>query len=272
MGRKFIIDDKKFHRVIFWKVWTNWENVGLHNSKLYWNCTIWRFIRRKQDLIRYKMGRKFIIDDKIFHRVIFWKVCTNWENVGLHNSKLYWNCTIWRFIRRKQDLIRYKMGRHFIIDDKNSIGWYSGKSVQTEKTWVCATQNCIEIVRDGKFFRKIIDAQLSEIEDDGGEKYRSEITKLWRWARENRNRCSGQESKGISRRWKRKRYLLPVERKSRTTLWAIIFKTRGRSMSRKKSVRGRSQSEKFNRPPCKYFLKGPCTKPLCESLEGWRTT
>ena len=35
-------------------------------------------------------------------------------------------------------------------------------------------------------------------------------------------------------------------------------------MSRKRNARGRSQSEKFNRPPCKYFLKGTCTKSPCE--------
>ena len=40
--------------------------------------------------------------------------------------------------------------------------------------------------------------------------------------------------------------------------------TRGRSVSRKRNARGRSQFEKFNRPPCKYFLKGTCTKSHCE--------
>ena len=35
-------------------------------------------------------------------------------------------------------------------------------------------------------------------------------------------------------------------------------------MSRKRSVRGRSQSEKFNRPPCKDFLKCICTKSLSD--------
>ena len=38
------------------------------------------------------------------------------------------------------------------------------------------------------------------------------------------------------------------------------LKTRGRSVSRRRNARGRSQSVKFNRPPCKYFLKGTCTK------------
>ena len=41
-------------------------------------------------------------------------------------------------------------------------------------------------------------------------------------------------------------------------------KTRDGSLSRKRNARGRSPSEKSNRPPCKYFLKGTCTKSLCE--------
>ena len=35
-------------------------------------------------------------------------------------------------------------------------------------------------------------------------------------------------------------------------------------MSRKRNARGRSQSGKFNRPPCEYFLKGTCTRSPCE--------
>ena len=54
--------------------------------------------------------------------------------------------------------------------------------------------------------------------------------------------------------------------KAEPTSEPISSKTRGRSVSKRKerNVRGRSQSEKFNRPPCKYFLKGTCTKSLCE--------
>ena len=43
-----------------------------------------------------------------------------------------------------------------------------------------------------------------------------------------------------------------------------LQKARGGSVSRKRNARGRSQSENFNRPPCKYFLKGTCTKSPCE--------
>ena len=41
-------------------------------------------------------------------------------------------------------------------------------------------------------------------------------------------------------------------------------KTRDRGESSKRNARGRSQSEKFNRPQCKYFLRGTCTKSPCE--------
>ena len=53
------------------------------------------------------------------------------------------------------------------------------------------------------------------IEDNGEEESRWEtsITKLWRQARENWNRSSGQESKGDTLRWRSIRYLSPAERK-----------------------------------------------------------
>ena len=52
-----------------------------------------------------------------------------------------------------------------------------------------------------------ISMPIIEIQDNCEEKYRSEtsITKLWSQARENCNRSSGQESKGINRRWGRKK-------------------------------------------------------------------
>ena len=40
--------------------------------------------------------------------------------------------------------------------------------------------------------------------------------------------------------------------------------TRGRSASRKRSVRGRSQTGRILRQPCRYFLKGTCTRSPCE--------
>ena len=34
------------------------------------------------------------------HRMMFWKACTNWEYESLINSKMYWNCTTWKSIRK----------------------------------------------------------------------------------------------------------------------------------------------------------------------------
>ena len=106
------------------------------------------------------------------------------------------------------------MGRSFIVYVKDTIWWCPEKSLHIEDTRVCATQDSIGIVRDGDSSEDI-DAQLSKIEDDGEKKQRSEtpIAKHWRQTRENRNRSRGQESKGLNWRWKRKRYLLPVERR-----------------------------------------------------------
>ena len=106
------------------------------------------------------------------------------------------------------------MGRSSTLYVKDSIWWCLGKSVHIEDTWVRAAQNRIGIVRHGDSSEDI-DAQLSNIEDTGEKEYRSEITivKLWRQSREDWNRSSGQELKGIKWRWRRKRYLLPVERK-----------------------------------------------------------
>ena len=47
-------------------------------------------------------------------------------------------------------------------------------------------------------------------------------------------------------------------------------KIRGGSVWRKRNARGRSQSEKFSRPPCKYFLNGICTKSPCECWQSSR--
>ena len=105
--------------------------------------------------------------------------------------------------------------KFYYLCQKNSILWCIGKSVQIENTWVRATQHRIRIVRHGDSSEDI-DAQFSKIWRQWWKiSIRSEttITKLWRLARENWNRSSGQESKGTNRLWRRKRHLLPVERK-----------------------------------------------------------
>ena len=40
--------------------------------------------------------------------------------------------------------------------------------------------------------------------------------------------------------------------------------SRGRSLSRKRSIRGKSNHGSILRQPCRYFLKGTCTRTSCE--------
>ena len=68
------------------------------------------------------------------------------------------------------------MGWSSTVYVKDSARWCLGKSVQSENTWVCATQNGIGIVRHGDSSEDI-DAQLSEIEDNGDEEFWSECQK-----------------------------------------------------------------------------------------------
>ena len=56
-----------------------------------------------------------------------------------------------------------------------------------------------------------------------------------------------------------------VQNRHQKPLHPVSHQTpRGRSASRKRNFRDRSQTGKFNRQPCKYFLKGTCTKLPCE--------
>ena len=107
-----------------------------------------------------------------------------------------------------------KMVTKFYCRCQNSIRWYLGKSVQIEDTWVWSAQNRIRIVRHGDSSEDI-GSQLAKPENHGEEEYAEEtsITKLRRQAWENWIRSSDKESKWIVRRWRRKRYLSPVERK-----------------------------------------------------------
>ena len=68
--------------------------------------------------------------------------------------------------------IRYNMERRSAIYVKSSIRWYPGQSEKIENTRVRADQNCIGIVRHGDSSEDI-DAQLSKIENNGEEEYKS---------------------------------------------------------------------------------------------------
>ena len=180
------------------------------------------------------------------------------------------------------------MGWNSIVHVKDTIWLCPGKSQKIEDTWVWATQNCIRIVRDGGS-SKDIGAQLSTIEDDG-EKSIDQKPRLWNFdARhgrietgavvKSRKGLSGVEGgKGICYQWKEKGQ---CSKGDQCSFWhedddhatkptpksappSEPPMTRGRSASRKRSVRGRSQTGKILRQPCRYYLKGTGTRSPCE--------
>ena len=225
----------------------------------YWTTQIDSLSLFKMTMIRKSIldGRKFYLslskipsDDVLetkfyyrwqkFHPMKPWKVCANWGFVSLINSKPYWNCTTWRSIRR-----------------------YRFPTIKNCRPW--------------------------------WKKYRSEtpFTKLWRQARENLNRWSGQTSDGLKWRWKEEEVFVTsgkrkgqcskgdqcsfwyesVDRAPQPTPKAATPSepsfSRGRSVSRKWSIRGKSNPGMILRQPCKYFLKGTCSRSPCES---WHPT
>ena len=133
--------------------------------------------------------------------------CRSW-----HRNRLCWFILCYSLWWQHSG-IRDKMGRCSIVDVENSIRWFLEKSAQIEDTWVWSAQNSIRIVQHGD--SEDNGSQLSKVENHGEEEERSQtsITKLWRQAWEIWIRSSDEESKGSVQRWRRKRYLLPVERK-----------------------------------------------------------
>ena len=129
----------------------------------------------------------FIINDKDY-LMIFWKVCTNQEYVSLIKSKLYWNCTTWKFTRR-----------------------YRCPNTRDEKTMV----------------KRSIDQKLR-----------------FQW--KEKAQCSKGDQCSFRHETNERAKLTP---KAAPPSEPQSSKTRGRSVSRKRNARGRSKSEKFNRPP-----------------------
>ena len=176
------------------------------------------------------------------------------------------------------------MGWHSLIYDQDPSGWYLGKFVQIENTWVWSTQNRIGLY-DMEIPQKISkpDNQMAKTKV---KKSIDQKLKLWRQIWENWSRSSGYEShcqRGVERgqgecyQWKAKGRCSRGDkcsfRHDEDEHTKPIVKTappsepptpRGRSASRKRNLRGRSPSGKTNRQPCRDFLKGTCTKLPCD--------
>ena len=87
-----------------------------------------------------------------------WKDCTNKEYESLINSRPYWNCTTWRFTRRKMDLI--------ITDWRR---WWKGVSSNIYETGILVPET--EIMKETQWLRirghNSVDKELWKIVGSG---------------------------------------------------------------------------------------------------------
>ena len=167
-----------------------------------------------------------------------WKDCTNLEFESLRNPRPYWNCSIWRFIRRKLDLI--------ITDLKTMVRRSIEQNLRIENF----------VARNGNY-------ETSAVVKNQGTKQRKQRCQgdCWQW------KANGQCSYGDNCSFrhdmnKRAKSTQPKPSPSSST------RQNERNASRTRSPRGRSPSGRMSRLPCKDYLKGTYTNPFCEK---WHT-
>ena len=165
------------------------------------------------------------------------------------------------------------MGRTSIVHVKNSIRWYLGKSVQIEDTWVCIgiVPNYQKLKTmekrsvDQKLRLRNFDARHVKIESGTVVKSR-------------KGPIGVEGGKGTCYQWKEKGQCSQGDRCSfrhgtqdRAQKPAHTAATpseptasQGRSVSRVRSIRGKSNHGSILRQPCRYHLRGTCTRSPCE--------
>ena len=152
-----------------------------------------------------------------FHPMMSWKVCTNCEHVTLSSSELYWNCTTWRFIRRYRCPIIKKLNTMVkrSINQKLRLRNFDARHQKIETGAVVKNLKGLSGVEGGK-------GTCQQWKDKGQCSQGDRCS----FRHETQDRAQKPEPKAAT----------PSEPSM----------TRGRSESRKRSVRGRSQTEKFN--------------------------
>ena len=177
-------------------------------------------------------GTKFFYQWRKSHLMTSWKACKNSEYESLRNSRPYWNCTIWRFIRRKLDLIVTDW-RHWWKEVSRRI--YEWRILKPET----------EIVRQTPWSRI--------------RRWNSVNKEVWEIV----GKADGQCSKGDNwsfRHDMNKRAKLTQPNPSPSS----YMQQNGRHAWRTRSPRGKSPGGRMSRWPCKDYLKGTCTNLFCE--------
>ena len=184
--------------------------------------------------IRFKMGWNSIVDDT---NPFWWRLgkLLYSEYESLRNSIPYWNCTIWRFIRRKLVLI--------ITDWKRWKNKYRARFYELG----------ILGARNGNYER-------NAVVKNQGTKQRGLRILGDCWQRES----NGQYSKGNNCSFRHvfnKRAKMTQPNPSPNS----FMQQSERKTSRTRSPRGKSPSGSMSRCPCKDYLKRTCTNSFCES-------
>ena len=200
----------------------------------------------------------------------------------------YWNMLIYSLLLFITTMFRNSMqdGMKFYYV-KDSIRWCLGKFGQTENTWVRATQNRVGIVRHGDSSENI-DAQLSKNWTQWwrGEKIRNfdyetcdarhgrieagaVIKNQKGWSGVEGGKVlviseKGQCSKGDQCSFRHESNDRAQEPEHNAATPSEPSMTRGRSVSRKKSIKGKSNPGIILRHPSRYYLNGTCSRSLCE--------
>ena len=160
------------------------------------------------------------------------RVCTK---LGIRDSKAYWNCTTWIFIRRNRIPI-----------------------IKSCKPWCRGVQ-----IRN--FVYETLMPDVGKLNVEPWERVGRELL----WLKEEKvpvtsGKKKGQCSQGdcCSFRHVTQDRAQKPEHTAATPSEPTV--SRGRSVSEKRSIRGKSNRGSIARQPCRYYLKGTCTRTLCE--------
>ena len=160
--------------------------------------------------------------------------------------------------------LRYEMGWNSIIYDQDPTGWYLGQFVQIEMPNYQRLNTMVKRSIDQKLRLRNFDARHLKIETGAAVTSRRGFSGIERekgvcYRREAKGQCSRGDQCSFGHEGHESAKPTP-----KTAPSSEPPAPRGRSASRKRSLRGWSPSRKFDRQPCKDYLKGIYTNSPCD--------
>ena len=230
MGPKFIIDDKN---AISWCILESLYKLRIRGSdqlKMYWNCTTWKSIKRYRCRIINIWKRWW---REVLIRIFDCEILTP----DMRKSKqVQWS-------RVTGDQAVLKMDQEFAINGEPKV------SIREETNAVSDTTVMIVQNRHQKPLH-----HLSHQHQHQEEWYLLPVEKTKASVRRETNVVSGMRVTIVQNRHRMPNHPLSHQ----------LQEHKVEVRREKETSETGSQSGKFNRQPCKYFLKGTCTKSPCE--------